>query len=204
MYILHRIFIYDNNIGFVNRINNNKKRIYNENKYNAIPIKCEECFKFLTYDQGKRKDKKNRKAFCSKSCASHYNNRNREKKFRNRSKLEILCEEVLCKDFQNISFKFNDNFTIGMELDIFIPELKLAFEFNGPTHYKDIFSNPKKFNRTLQIDKEKKNKCNQLGIDLIVFDVSKKWGDSFNQEILKEVTEIIEEKLEKNQMSGIS
>ena len=52
-----------------------------------------------------------------------------------------------------------------IELDILIPSLLLAFEYQGEQHYKDHFFG--KINQRNQIDQEKKLICNQIGITLI-------------------------------------
>jgi hypothetical protein len=53
-----------------------------------------------------------------------------------------------------------------MELDIFVPSLLLAFEYNGEQHYNYhyIFGSPED---RMRKDEEKKKLCKQLGITLV-------------------------------------
>ena len=55
-----------------------------------------------------------------------------------------------------------------LELDIFIPKLKLAIEYNGKQHYFDVYNNPKDFLKVKQRDKIKKDRCKKNGIKLII------------------------------------
>jgi hypothetical protein len=53
-----------------------------------------------------------------------------------------------------------------MELDIFIPDLNLALEYQGEQHYQNIF----RFSEQkiqMERDREKKQACKQSGITLI-------------------------------------
>jgi hypothetical protein len=61
----------------------------------------------------------------------------------NRSKLEIYLEQELIKLYSTLEIHFCRSDTIGSELDIYIPSLKLAFEINGIFHYKPIFGEDK-------------------------------------------------------------
>ena len=62
-----------------------------------------------------------------------------------------------------------------MRLDVFVPTLSLAFEFNGPQHYKDIhFFGPSK--QYTERDEEKKMICKLHGITVI--DVPYWWNGS--------------------------
>jgi len=131
-------------------------------------FKCEECDKTFTRTKSQVKDAKH--LFCSQSCAAKFNNRNKTSGFR-KSKLEIALELVLPQIYPTLQFKFSDRKIIGLELDLFIPELKIAFEFNGVVHYMDIYGK-ETFNKIVQNDKVKIQRCAKLGIDLRIFDVS--------------------------------
>lgn len=80
--------------------------------------------------------------FCTRSCAATFNNTH--KKYGNRrSKLEHEIEKELTSSHPNLEVHYNRKDTIGTELDIFIPMLKLAIELNGIFHYKPVFGQKK-------------------------------------------------------------
>tara|TARA_B100001173_G_C15632303_1_gene397642 strand:+ start:118 stop:447 length:330 start_codon:yes stop_codon:yes gene_type:complete len=57
-----------------------------------------------------------------------------------------------------------------LEFDIWIPEIKLAIEYQGEQHYSESWSgvlDNSDFNKIKQRDKDKKEACLQLGIRLI-------------------------------------
>ena len=58
-----------------------------------------------------------------------------------------------------------------LEIDIFIPELKLGIEYQGEQHYKPVeqFGGKKALNRQKIRDKLKQELCQQAGYDLIEF-----------------------------------
>jgi hypothetical protein len=171
------------------------KGVKKELEYLKNPLVCECCENTLTYKQSIRRKSTQRenpdsKIFCSTLCSRRFASKI------TRPKVEILCEEKINSLYKNYGFIFNNIETIKYELDIYSPVLKLAIELNGPTHYKDIFSNPKKFQRRLEIDKEKKILCKKLGIELVSLDISKR-TKNYNQDILDRVIKVIEERVQK-------
>jgi hypothetical protein len=71
-----------------------------------------------------------------------------------------------------LTFHFNRKDTINGELDIYIPDLKLAFELNGVFHYEPIYG-PKKLKDVRTNDNRKFQACLERGIELCIVDVSK-------------------------------
>ncbi len=118
---------------------------------------------------------------------------------RSRSKIELYLEEKLPKDFPDVIFNFNDKKTIGSELDIYMPQLKIGIELNGIIHYEPIYGEATLI-RTQNNDKRKMLNCSELGIELIVINMGKK-GLSKSQikEIYQEIYSIIEKN--KNRIS---
>jgi len=79
-----------------------------------------------------------------------------------------------------------------MELDIFIPSLKLAFEYQGEQHFETFWQGTIKLteNQSLEAnqhrDKEKRNACNNHGITLIEIDYKWDKTSQFVENILVE------------------
>ena len=132
--------------------------------------------------------------FCSNSCKSinlNLSSYAHKAGGRSRSKIELYLEERLTKDFPNIIFNFNDKTTIGIELDIYIPQLKIAVELNGIVHYEPIYGEST-LNRVQNNDKRKMLSCAELGIELIVINMGRKGlSKSQREEIYNEIHSII-------------
>lgn len=142
--------------------------IYNSNKQKVV---CCHCGKEFEKTPSQIKKSKSGNVFCSRSCSGTYNNLNKKHGTR-RSKLENWLEQELLKIYPMVKFKFNSKDEINSELDIYIPELKLAFELNGIFHYEPIHGD-KKLEQTQNNDKNKFKACIQKNISLCIIDTSK-------------------------------
>ena len=139
--------------------------------------------------------KKHPNHFCSHRCNALYYNKHKTKGFV-RSKLELWLEKELPKLYPAQTILFNDRKTIGIELDIFFPVLKIAFELNGIFHYEPIFG-LEKLDKTQVNDKRKIIYCYEKGIELCVIDTTSMTYFKLEkaQKFLKIITDIISQKL---------
>lgn len=114
--------------------------------------------------------------FCNRSCLGKYRQENRTGGQR-RSKIEFYLEEKLQNKYPDLNIIFCDRKEIKRELDIYIPDMKLAIEINGPFHYRKIYSE-KSFLRTKNNDKIKRKLCKINNIQLIIVKHTRftKWG----------------------------
>lgn len=167
----------DKEIKYINRNKKVKRKNFCSNKciglYNSrnrITCKCKQCKKELSIKLGVYNKSKTKNFFCSSSCAASYNNCHKSHGNR-RSKLEMFIESKLKKEYPNLTFIFNDNTTIGSELDVFCPSLKLAIELNGIVHYEPIYGKDK-LTKIVENDKQKMIRCYEQGIELAVIDTS--------------------------------
>ncbi len=74
-------------------------------------------------------------------------------------------------DNKKVNINFKPNWLFGMELDIFYPELNLAFEFQGHQHFapsEKYGSCDEQKNR----DKYKKRLCTEQNVTLVTIDAS--------------------------------
>jgi len=146
-------------------------------KRTQILCSCHNCGK--EYKRIPTHIKKYKHSFCSQSCTAKWNNTHRTKG-NSISKLEKWLQSKLINLYPNIDFVFNQNTAIGVELDIYIPSLQLAFELNGIFHYEPIFG-PEKLNSVQNRDQKRYHLCIANQIDLCVIDTTK-------QKIFKEST----------------
>lgn len=139
--------------------------------------------------------KKSKNHFCSQSCAAKYNNLHKTKGTRC-SKLEKWLQTLLPIKYPELFFEFNKKTAIESELDIYIPNLKLAFELNGIYHYEPIHGY-KKLTSIQANDQNKMIICYQKEISLCVLDTSKmKYFKESSAKIYFEIiSKIIDEKL---------
>lgn len=142
---------------------------------------------------------KNKNVFCNNSCSAIWSNKNRNQSTTSRSKLEKWLEEKLKSEFTDLFFLFNNTTNIGMELDIYIPTLKLAFEINGIFHYEDIFNNGLLTIRQ-KLDEKKKQLCLSNGILLI--EVNTMEQKNFTEKSSLKYLDMITEKIKQLQNYG--
>lgn len=127
---------------------------------------CHTCNKVTIITAKEFKKSKSGFSFCSKSCAAKYNNTLRRKT--KRSKIEEKLYNLLIQEFPNLQIIPNDKTMLeGLEVDIAVPTLKLAIEWNGIVHFKPIYGQ-NKLNKIQSIDQKKLLIAQQKDINLIV------------------------------------
>ena len=132
----------------------------------SILYSCKLCNKSFMRRPCDAKKSKTGNFFCCMSCAAIYNNKIKKKS--RRSKIEIQLYNLLVKEFPNLDILPNDKTMLGgLEVDIAIPSLKLAIEWNGIVHFKPIYG-IKKLKRVQEIDQEKLKIASNKNINLII------------------------------------
>lgn len=143
-------------------------------------VLCQECNTEFKKEGCEIKRTKNN--FCSKSCSASYNNRNK-KHGCNISKLELYLQEYL----SGYNFEYNNRIVCdGLELDIYIDELKLAFEINGMVHYKPIYGD-EKFEDIIKKDKLKNNLAKEKNITLHTIKNEKNFDHKYGKKVLERI-----------------
>ena len=106
---------------------------------------------------------------------THYELKRRERgvKPNGLSGTEEVALKFLKEWFKGLDIKQHDRETIlndetgfYLELDFYIPDIDLAIELNGVTHYKPIYGK-EKFERQQKNDEIKRSKCKEQGITLV-------------------------------------
>lgn len=167
-------------------IGKTRKRRGNK-KGNMLP--CLQCGK-LAYKRPADL-RKSSKSFCSKSCATIYKNIHNPGTS-NRSKVEMYLDAKLREKYPSLIILFNDRLAIGLELDIFIPSLRLAVELNGNIHYEPIFGKDK-FEKVKKRDQQKMIECYKKDIELAVVNTCHRYfTEKIGSKFFDIVTEIID------------
>jgi hypothetical protein len=94
----------------------------------------------------------------------------------------------LLKDYEVIHHHRAD-WLARQELDIFVPSLNLAIEYQGEQHFEsiDAWGGEEALERTQQRDEEKRRKCESNGIRLVYFDHTMKLTEKFVAHQLEQV-----------------
>lgn len=112
--------------------------------------------------------------FCSQTCSRQYQKEHpTEYRGGSRSNIEKLFCYVINDLMPEYKQEYNNRKVLdGFEVDLYLPELILGVEFNGITHYKDVYNNPDKFERRQERDRLKLEKAKEKRVALYVMDIS--------------------------------
>jgi transcription elongation factor Elf1 len=138
-----------------------------KHKKTSVIVKCDAC----GVEIEKKASQVTKNNFCSLSCSGKYTSTHKTHGY-TRSKLEAWLEKKLTKRHPELEIHYNQRTAIGMELDIYIPSIKIAFEINGPTHYKPIYGEAA-LKAVKDRDANRKKLSRKNNIKLIEINVSK-------------------------------
>jgi len=128
---------------------------------------CAVCGKSITRQLSQLKKSKSGKIFCSPRCGTIWSNW-KGPKFKERSILERAIGEELVDLFPDLKIHLGDISPIDSSVDIWIPELKLAIEINGPHHYEPLRGDISAYISTVKNDLRKIRQAQTAGVSLYV------------------------------------
>ena len=163
-------------IGYIVGLNNSRKTLEfcspkcSDNRVtNKAEIYTHVCTTCQTEFQSDRKDSK----FCGRQCKGKHDIGRNRKISKNRSKAEAYLFNRIRHEFPEIALLANDRAFLegGLEIDIFLPELSLAIEVNGPFHYRPIYGE-ERLERAQHNDQLKKENLENRSVELLSLDIS--------------------------------
>jgi len=170
-----------------------------DSETNTIITNCAFCGEIVKRYKNQVNKSISGNVYCSRNCSASFSNK--ERKRVRRSKIEASFFEQLCQLFPNLNILPNDKQMLdGLEVDIAIPELKLAIEWNGIVHFKPIYGD-NKLHKVRTKDARKIQLSNDKNINLIVIadlDSSK----STLKKAIDEVKIIIDDLLDESKLSN--
>tara|TARA_B100001146_G_C15753590_1_gene252763 strand:+ start:50 stop:394 length:345 start_codon:yes stop_codon:yes gene_type:complete len=92
----------------------------------------------------------------------------------------IFPEKEVFFDYKATFMKFKDS-NIPMELDIWVPEEKIAFEYQGQQHFAPFYRNnfsSDEFENIRRRDKEKRQACKDN--DIVLIEIKYTWNRSID------------------------
>ena len=113
----------------------------------------------------------------------------------NTPKLEIELMQKLEENGIDYIFHYHPDFLGGLELDFYIPDIKLGIECQGIQHYSPVefFGGEGGFEKTALHDKTKKELCDIKGVKLIFFTkecVTENETYTDSEQIINEITKL--------------
>ena len=86
-------------------------------------------------------------------------------KWKHEQSLYLLVKKI----YPNAIFQYRPDWLSPQSLDIYIPELNIAIEYQGVQHYKevDFFGGEKAFKHRIELDNKKRIKCKQFKVNLV-------------------------------------
>lgn len=158
-------------------------------------VPCGHCGLPVTRAERWLRKSKSGHLFCNHTCAATYANTHKTKGTR-RSKLEVWLEARLRELYPSLTLLPNDKAAINSELDFYFPDLRLAFELNGPLHYEPIYG-PEKLASIQNNDTRKFQACLEKGIELCIIDSSqfKNFKEAGASRFLNLILGVVEPKL---------
>jgi len=163
-------------------------------KINSEPLidcKCGNCNNVIKRRLSDISKSKMKKVFCSKSCRmTVFNLEIKELYGSSRSEPEKVLCEIISNNHTGIRILTNKKNVLSCryELDIYIPDKKIAIEINGITHYQPIYGEEKLL-LIKERDRIKKEECEKLGITLLVFDISSLKSQNIYKEYMQNLYE---------------
>jgi hypothetical protein len=91
---------------------------------------------------------------------------------------------------------YRADWLVRQELDIFVPSLNLAVEYQGEQHFIpiDAWGGNDAFEKTQQRDEAKRRRCESKGVKLLYFDHTMELSEKF---VARRIEEILDEKVAK-------
>jgi len=113
----------------------------------------------------------------------------------NRSQSEAHLYDLLCAGFPNLIIRPNDKDVIPpLEIDISIPELMIAIEWNGIFHRKAI-GGKKRLEKRQRRDRDKKRRLEEMQWDLYIIEHDHGFEPELIESVYVEIQEQIHQKM---------